>query len=121
MNITAQDALAALQAMNELSQCKLKLNVATNVALNLTSLQTFQKVFNESQTTLLKANGNEDEKAPGSYKIDPKNISAFNESMKELMNEEVTIELRAIDPATLPEDIDITPATISTLLRVAKE
>jgi len=106
--------------MNSLND-KLKLNVATNVALNLTNLQTFQKVFNESQSNLLAENGTESEETPGSYKIDPENISTFNEGMNELMNEEVTIELRGIDPATLPDDIDITPATISTLLRVQEE
>lgn len=115
MEIRTEDALVILKAMNDLKEEKLKLKMATKVRLNRKILMEVNDAFVASQQHALAEFGDDQEN--GTFNLNRESMGKFNAAMKDIMDEEITLDLHqfTIEDLGLPEDFPIKPDTLDGL------
>jgi hypothetical protein len=107
MKVKLSQLVNSVEALNKLSEEKLKSTVAFALAVNMRNVDPIVKEFSAQRQQLVDDNSIEDES--GDKMIDPEKLESVNEELKELLEEEVDVTIKKVPAAKLP---DMTPADI---------
>ena len=120
INVTINDLLNSVEALQKLSKMDFKAKLAWQVARLLKAAESEIQSFNETRMTYIRKYGEKDENGElitdeqGNCKIEPANASKFTEELNELINSEVELNASKLDFAQM-ENLMFTPSEMAVL------
>ena len=119
MKLTNGEIYNAREALEKLTQAKLPLRASYDLAVMATKLRNQLMVIEKIRLDLLQTYGDKDENRPNHLSIIPQSekFPQFAEELGKLMTIEVDIDIEAV---TLPDTLEIEPATLMALDKFIK-
>ena len=108
MNLTINEILMSTRALSQLSNAKVPIGCALTLANNLRALNRVNEIYEKRRQELCEEYGTKS-KDGMQYQIPNEKIPEFNAAIKEITDEEVTIELQQVQITDLGPNIEVSP------------